>query len=49
MMIANLDRAIIVQFLIGLALTVGGWLFFVHPRLDELRHLEMTIAESRAR
>ena len=49
MMIANLDRAIIVQFLIGLALTVGGWLFFVQPRLDELRQLEMAIAESRAR
>ncbi len=49
MMIANLDRAIIVQFLIGLALTVGGWLFFVQPRLDELRQLETAIAESRAR
>ena len=49
MMIANLDRAMIVQFLIGLALTVGGWLFFVQPRLDELRRLETAIAESRAR
>ncbi|MCH8259400.1 MAG: hypothetical protein IIC46_04255 [Planctomycetes bacterium] len=49
MMIANLDRAIIVQFLIGLALTVGGWLFFVQPRLDELRQLETSIVESRAR
>ncbi len=49
MMIVNLDRAMIVQFLIGLALTVGGWLFFVQPRLDELRRLETAIAESRAR
>ena len=49
MMIANLDRAVIVQFLIGLALTVGGWLFFVQPRLDELRQLETAIAEYRAR
>lgn len=49
MMIGNIDRAMIVQFLIGLALTVGGWLFFVQPRLDELRQLETAIAESRAR
>ncbi len=49
MMIANLDRAMIVQFLIGLALTAGGWLFFVQPRLDELRQFETTIAEYRAR
>ena len=49
MMIVNLDRAIIVQFLIGLALTVGGWLFFVQPRLHELRQLETAIAEYRAR
>ena len=49
MMIANLDRDMIVQFLIGLALTVGGWLFFVQPRLDELRQLETAITEHRAR
>ena len=49
MMIVNLDRAMIVQFLIGLALTAGGWLFFVQPRLDELRQLETAIAEYRAR
>ncbi len=49
MMIGNIDRAMIVQFLIGLALTVGGWLFFVQPRLDELQQLETAIAESRAR
>ncbi len=49
MMIVNLDRAMIVQFLIGLALTVGGWLFFVQPRLHELRQLETAIAEYCAR
>ncbi|MEE8154592.1 MAG: hypothetical protein V3T53_06480 [Phycisphaerales bacterium] len=49
MMIVNLDRAMIVQFLIGLVLTAGGWLFFVQPRLDELRQLETTIGEYRAR
>lgn len=49
MMIANLDRAMIVQFLIGLALTAGGWLFFVQPRLDEVRQLETAVTEHRAR
>ena len=49
MMIANLDRAMIVQFLIGLALTVGGWLFFVQPRLDEIRQIETAITDHRAR
>ena len=48
-MIENLDRATIVHFLIGLALAVGGWLFFVEPRLDELRQLETAVAEYSAR
>ncbi len=49
MMIVTLDRALIGLFMIGLVLTAGGWLFFVQPRLDELRQLETTIGEYRAR
>ena len=47
-MIANLDRPTIVHFVLGLALVVGGWFFFVQPRLDELRQLDMAITEHRA-
>ena len=43
------DRGIFGHFLIGLILTIGGWLFFVHPRLDGLRQLRATVAEHRER
>ena len=47
-MLANLDRPTIVHFLLGLGLVVGAWIFFVQPRLDELRQLETAITEHRA-
>ena len=47
-MLANLDRPTVIHFLLGLALVVGGWLFFVQQRLNELRQLEAAIAEHRA-
>lgn len=46
-MLASLDRATIVHFLLGLGLVLGGWIFFVQPRLDELEQLETAIAEHR--
>ena len=46
-MLANIDRPTIVHFLIGLALVIGGWLFFVQPRLGEVGNLETAITEHR--
>jgi Tfp pilus assembly protein PilO len=42
-----LDRQLIAQIIITLALCAGGWMMIVQPQIDELHRLQATIAETR--
>ena len=41
-----LDRQLIAQIVIIVAVCAGGWMTFVEPNIDELHRLEATIAEA---
>lgn len=42
-----LDRQLIAQIIIILAICAGGWMMIVQPQIDELTRLQATIAEIR--
>lgn len=42
-----LDRQLIAQIIIILAICAGGWMIIVQPQIDELTRLQATIAEIR--
>jgi Tfp pilus assembly protein PilO len=41
-----IDRQLIAQVVIIVAVCAGGWMTFVEPRIDELHRLQATIAEA---